>query len=55
MATEVEDFSGAISEIGTTKTYKFEFVEVADTDYSFVVSVTGYDAISGAIFRDTAG
>ena len=55
MATEVEDFSGVINEIWTTKTYKYEFVEVANTDYSFVVSVTGYDAISGAIFRDTAG
>ena len=29
MTTEVEDFSGAMVEVGTTKLYKYEFTEVA--------------------------
>lgn len=43
MTTEVEDFSGAMVEVGTTKLYKYEFTEVAWESYVFTITMPWYD------------
>lgn len=43
MTTEVEDFSGAMVEVGTTKLYKYEFTEVSWESYVYTVTMPWYD------------
>lgn len=53
--TWVEDFTGTMTEVGTTREYKYDFTEVVDTDYVYVATVTGYSPMSGVIYRDGWG
>lgn len=55
MTTEVQDFSGTMNEIGSTKVYTYTFTEVANTDYAYVITTTGYEPVSDALFYETAG
>ncbi len=50
--TWVEDFSGTMTEVGTTGEYKYDFTEVSNTDYVYVATVSGYSNMSGVIYRD---
>ena len=49
----VEEFSWTMTEVGTTKVYKYDFTEVANTDYVYVSSCTWYDSMSGVVYMDT--
>lgn len=53
--TWTEVFSWTMTEIGTTKVYIYDFTEVANTDYVYVATVTGYSNMSGVIYRDGGG
>ena len=55
MTTEVEDFSGAMVEVGTTKLYKYEFTEVAWESYVFTVSFPWYDDYVDSIIYEVSG
>ena len=48
----VEEFSWTMTEVGTTKVYKYDFTEVANTDYVYVSSCTWYDSMSGVVYMD---
>lgn len=52
MTTEVQDFSGTMTEIGSTKVYTYEFTEVSNTDYAYVITTTWYTTFSGALFYE---
>ena len=41
-----------MTEVGTTKVYKYDFTEVANTDYVYVSSCTWYDSMSGVVYMD---
>ena len=43
-----------MSEVGTSKVYVYEFTEVVDTDYAYVITTTGYDTVSGALFYEAS-
>ena len=49
----VEEFNWTMTEVGTTKVYKYDFTEVANTDYVYVSSCTWYDSMSGVVYMDT--
>ena len=51
--TGVEDFSGTMIE--TAKVYKYDFTEVADTDYIYVATCTGYSDITGVVYYEATG
>ena len=53
--TWTEAFSGTMTEVGTTREYKYDFTETADTDYVYVATVSGYSNMSGVIYRDGGG
>lgn len=53
--TWTEDFSGTMTEVGTSKVYTYDFIEVVDTDYVYVATATGYSDMSGVIYRDGGG
>ena len=53
--TWVEDFTGTMTEVWTTREYKYDFTEVVDTDYVYVTTVGGYSDMSGVIYRDGGG
>lgn len=53
--TWTEDFSGTMTEVGITREYKYDFTEVANTDYVYVATATGYSNMSGVIYRDGGG
>ena len=36
--TEVVDFSGTMTEVGTSKVYIYDFTEGANTDYVYTIS-----------------
>lgn len=55
IATEVEDFSGEITEIWTTKVYKYEFTEVVWESYVFIVTVPWYDEYVDSIIYEVSG
>lgn len=44
-----------MNEILNTKVYVFDFIEVANTDYAYVITTNGYDTIGGIAFADTSG
>lgn len=48
----VEEFSWTMTEVGTTKVYKYDFTEIANTDYVYVSSCTWYDSMSGVVYMD---
>ena len=48
----VEEFNWIMTEVGTTKVYKYDFTEVANTDYVYVSSCTWYDSMSGVVYMD---
>lgn len=48
----VEEFNWTMTEVGTTKVYKYDFTEVANTDYVYVSSCTWYDSMSGVVYMD---
>jgi len=52
--TNIEDFSGVMSEVWTTKVYIYEFTEVVNTDYVYVIKTAGYNDISDSIFYETS-
>jgi len=41
-----------MTEVWTSKVYTYDFVEVVNTDYVYVATVTGYSTMSGIIYRD---
>jgi len=61
MATGSLDFSGTMTNIPTlpdiwpTNSYKFDFIEVADTDYIYRATATWYNTVEWAMYRDAAG
>ncbi len=48
----VEEFSWTMTEVGTTKVYKYDFTEIANTDYVYVSSCTWYDSMSWVVYMD---
>lgn len=52
--TNIEDFSGVMTEVWTTKVYIYEFTEVVNTDYAYVITTAGYNDISDAIFYSSS-
>ncbi len=47
-----EEFSWTMTEVGTTKVYKYDFTEVANTDYVYVSSCTWYDSMIWVVYMD---
>ena len=54
VTTEVQDFSGVMTEIATTKVYVYEFTEVASTDYVYTITTNGYDVFSDSLFYSSS-
>lgn len=48
--TEVEAFNWIMTEVWTTKVYIYEFTEIANTDYVYVITTTWYDSVSDSLF-----
>lgn len=48
--TGIEDFSWNMVEIGTTKSYWYEFTEVKDVDYVFTISEEWYDDVVDTLY-----
>lgn len=52
--TWVEAFSGTMTEVGTTREYKYDFTEVVDTDYVYIATCTGYSNMSGTLYSSSS-
>lgn len=48
-----EDFTWAMTEVGTTAAYIFDFTEAESTDYIYTATVTDFDDLSGVIYSST--
>ena len=50
--TWVEAFAGTMTEVGTTRTYIYDFTETTNVDYVYVATVSWYSSMSWTIYRD---
>lgn len=41
-----------MTEVDSSKVYKYDFTEVPEIDYVYVATVTGYSDMSGTVYRD---
>lgn len=49
-ATAIVSFTWTMTEVDSTRVYKYDFTEVANTDYVYVATCTGYNNMTGTIY-----